>query len=212
MIKFLRTTAFVRLLTILPLLLLLLLLQVNTVSASEPATILPIETLTAETFKAMLDDNENSKWFDAVIDVREERTWQSGHIENATLIESLASFGTSDQVTTPQDLAGCEYCNLVIYCNSGNRAGRALKLLREHGFYGRLYNGLGIVQWKAAGYTLVTHGNSFDPPCITTSDASAGGTAASKEPYCYQAYTTGGNMENFAKTTPAPSLRATAAP
>jgi len=113
-----------------------------------------VTQLNATTFYQMLYDTE-TKWFDAVIDVRGQDEWDQGHIPNATLVESLASQGTDNEVTTTADVAGCEYCNLVVYCRSGARASQALNHLLAAGFKGNLYNGLGVSQWKAEGYPLV---------------------------------------------------------
>ena len=103
--------------------------------------------------------------FGAIIDVRSESEWNStGHIEGAYLVESLASFGTPMQVTSPADMAGCEDCSILVYCNSGARARVAIQHLVDAGFTGPLYNGLGITQWLAAGYELVAT-PSRPPPC-----------------------------------------------
>lgn len=114
-------------------------------------------------FKRRIDEG----FFASIIDVRSAAEFQGGHIENATLIESLASFGTSSQIATPNDLMGCESCDLGIYCNSGTRAGQAIVILKANGFRGRLYNGQGVVQWTNEGYPLVT-GPSTPAPCATT--------------------------------------------
>lgn len=126
------------------------------------------ERLTSEAFKAKIDAGE----IDALIDVRTQAEWDQGHIENAMLVESLVSFGTDAEITTPEDLAGCEFCTLGIYCRSGNRAGTAITKLQESGFKGRLYNGLGVRQWTEANFTLVT-GDSVDAPCVVDDAAGA---------------------------------------
>lgn len=154
------------------------------------AQLLPEEnefyTLSAEDFKTRIDEGG---WFDAIIDVRSASEFASGHIENATLIESLASFGTDDQVSTPADLAGCEYCNLVVYCQSGGRASQAIIILREAGFRGRLWNGQGTTQWTAAGYPLVDT-DSMDPVCLGNEEKSEQCRLA------YLAYTGGSTIVN----------------
>jgi rhodanese-related sulfurtransferase len=116
------------------------------------------ETLTAEGFFTLKDS------VDAVIDVRTLSEWESGHIEGAMLVEELASYGKACQVTTPMDLKGCEYCDIIVYCRSGNRAGAALTILQNAGFKGRLYNGLGVSQWTDANYPLVNT-PSIAAPC-----------------------------------------------
>eukprot|EP00339_Tiarina_fusa_P020486 CAMPEP_0116997342 /NCGR_PEP_ID=MMETSP0472-20121206/811_1 /TAXON_ID=693140 ORGANISM="Tiarina fusus, Strain LIS" /NCGR_SAMPLE_ID=MMETSP0472 /ASSEMBLY_ACC=CAM_ASM_000603 /LENGTH=191 /DNA_ID=CAMNT_0004696193 /DNA_START=227 /DNA_END=802 /DNA_ORIENTATION=+ len=89
--------------------------------------------------------------YDAVVDVRTQAEWDDGHIENATLVENLASDG--DGIL----LIGCESCTLAVYCRVGNRAGVAItRLLNEYGFNGTLYNARGTDQWTDAGYDLVS--------------------------------------------------------
>jgi rhodanese-related sulfurtransferase len=92
---------------------------------------------------------------DAIVDVRTRSEWESGHIEGAFFLENLGDAGTASEITSLLDLAGCEYCEIIVYCQSGNRAGRALLKLEAAGFQ-KLSNGQGTVQWQTNGYTLVT--------------------------------------------------------
>jgi phage shock protein E len=94
--------------------------------------------------------------FDVIVDVRTPEEWATGHLPNATLLDSLALFNTTGQVATPDDLPGCEgSCVILVYCRSGSRAAEASRILEEHGFAVPVYNGLGVSQWTAAGYDLV---------------------------------------------------------
>lgn len=43
---------------------------------------------------------------------------------------------------------------LVLYCRTGHRAGIAQKIFKKKGFK-NVFNGLGIFQWKEAGFKLV---------------------------------------------------------
>lgn len=112
--------------------------------------------------------------YDVIVDVRRRADeWDTlGHVSNATLVESLASY-TSDNTTLgkPSDLEGCEFCDIIIYCRSGRRAAVAITILRQAGFQGRLWNGLGVNQWTEAGYDLVFT-DSVVPPCTTDSAVS----------------------------------------
>tara|TARA_B100000780_G_scaffold65500_1_gene43033 strand:+ start:224 stop:541 length:318 start_codon:yes stop_codon:yes gene_type:complete len=61
-----------------------------------------------------------------VIDVRTQGEWDSGHLENAQHIEwqnilELAETASKDQ-------------EIYLYCRSGNRSGRAAKILKDNGF------------------------------------------------------------------------------
>ena len=94
-----------------------------------------------------------SNAYDAIIDVRTLDEWNDGHIANATLVES-----SQLQASIPDDILGCKgWCRMiVVYCRSGARAGVAIDLLLDSGFNGTLYNGQGVSQWTAAGYSLVS--------------------------------------------------------
>mmetsp|Transcript_5770 Transcript_5770/g.8391 ORF Transcript_5770/g.8391 Transcript_5770/m.8391 type:complete len:192 (+) Transcript_5770:103-678(+) len=91
--------------------------------------------------------------FDAILDVRTQNEWDSGHIPTATFVENLGSL-----LDIPQELEGCQgVCyTIVVYCASGFRANGAIDLLRGKGFQGTIYNGLGTNDWTQAGYELVT--------------------------------------------------------
>ena len=118
-----------------------------TVTAS---SLTPI-TLNATTFyTALMDDiiidsttttgsSRNKKWFDVIVDVRTQSEYTTGHINGSTLVESLASFNTTDQISTPQALHGCDYCDIVVYCRSGSRAATAIQHLIDAGYQGQLY-------------------------------------------------------------------------
>jgi len=144
-----------------------------------------VTELDAVTFKQYIDDSNK---FDVIVDVRTFAEWQTGHIEGATLVENLASFGSgaSTEIGTPADLAGCEYCNIAVYCRSGSRARQALNNLIAAGFKGRLYNGLGVSQWEGEDYPLVDT-PSVIPPCTVDPDVSEQCRLA------YLAYTGGGD-------------------
>jgi hypothetical protein len=60
--------------------------------------------LTPEQF---LDGNQKGL-FSVIVDVRTQSEWNAGHIENATLVENLASTGS------PELLLGCQKCTLVV--------------------------------------------------------------------------------------------------
>jgi rhodanese-related sulfurtransferase len=52
-----------------------------------------------------------------ILDVRTQSEWDSGHIAGATLAENLATFGTSShQGASPDDMIGCEFCSIAVYC------------------------------------------------------------------------------------------------
>ena len=71
----------------------------------------------------------------AIIDVRTEEEWSSGHLKGAIRI-GIADSDFRDQLGQLDKNA--EY---YIYCRSGNRAGQAIDIMREIGFNGELING-----------------------------------------------------------------------
>lgn len=117
--------------------------------------------LEGDEFKAMIDNGD----FFAILDVRTKAEFDAGHIEGATLVESLSSYGTDQQVATPEDLQGCEDCTMAVYCQTGNRAAAAIAVLQDAGFRGDLFNGQGTIQLVAAGFDLVKD-SSVEPSCV----------------------------------------------
>ena len=97
-------------------------------------------------------------FFRAVVDVRRMDEWTLGHLENATLMESL-------QVTQNiSKLADCERsCPIALYCRTGRRSKLAAQVLEANGFVA-VYDILGVSQLTAAGVALV-HSPSMDPSC-----------------------------------------------
>eukprot|EP00977_Amphora_coffeiformis_P017719 scaffold5873_cov172-Amphora_coffeaeformis.AAC.16 len=113
-----------------------------------------LETLRPDEFRERILAGD----FDVIVDVRRrDGEWDLGHIPEATLVENLALFSPG---------SGCEYCAIIVYCRSGARAGRAISILQENGFKGRLYNGLGIGQWTGSPYNYeLVNTSSVTPPC-----------------------------------------------
>lgn len=124
--------------------------------------------LDPEEFKDLIDQN----MLDVICDVRQLEEWESGHIEGATFCERLNAFGTGAQVATPDDLAGCEYCSIAVYCRAGTGcSGDAIQHLVDAGFVGQVYNAQGVNQWVGAGFPLVNT-TSVDPPCTMDANVS----------------------------------------
>ena len=160
-------------------------------------------TLTAEEFfQGTLEGR-----FDAIVDVRSAPEFRSGHIEGATLVANLAS--TADEAFR---LIGCESCSLVVYCNTGNRAASAIERLRNELGFGTatLYNGLGLSQWRNAGFPIVIDDVSIEAPCTredyvcvskddsTTAAPTPSPPATSEPPQ--PSLPTCGNFEGFCET------------
>jgi rhodanese-related sulfurtransferase len=101
---------------------------------------------------------------DVMLDVRTPEEWDTGHLENSP-----------DPAMTLQELGlwNCRSCRVVVYCRSGARAGAALIELEAAGFDGPLYNGLGVSQWTAQGYSLVNTPSVEDRRCMIIDQDSA---------------------------------------
>jgi rhodanese-related sulfurtransferase len=83
-----------------------------------------------------------------LLDVRTHEEFQSGHLPGAFMIDYYQE-DFADRIST-LDKAKTIY----IYCRSGGRSGRAMKMMQEQGF-DRLYNlHGGIMEWMAEGRTV----------------------------------------------------------
>jgi rhodanese-related sulfurtransferase len=114
-------------------------------------------------------DGVMNNTFRVLIDVRSETEFNSGHIENATLVANFAS----GEVELPSSVLDCGGCTMVVYCRSGARAAVAIqRLIDEYQFEPtRLYNGLGTSQWTNDGFPLVDTPSVDDPMCYSTCHA-----------------------------------------
>ena len=93
-------------------------------------------------------DEYQRGFFAAVVDVRTREEWEAGRIGNATFIESLQESGDVSSI------AGCERCNIAVYCRTGRRSKAAAEVLEAAGF-SSVYDALGVTQWEQAGMPLV---------------------------------------------------------
>ncbi|MBI5679911.1 MAG: MBL fold metallo-hydrolase [Methanobacterium sp.] len=82
-----------------------------------------------------------------ILDVREIGEWDNGHIEGAHHI--YVGYLKNHLNKIPKDK------NIIIYCDTGNRASIAASILKNNG-YNKVTNVLGSIRaWKAAGYPLI---------------------------------------------------------
>lgn len=129
-----------------------------------PSLVQSVESLTSQ---ELYEGIQNGR-FDVIVDTRTRAEWNTGHLPNATFLDSLNNFNTTGQISTPNDLDGCKgACTIVVYCRTGARAALAAKILEDNGFKSPVYNGLGVAQWTAAGHALVNT-PSLVPACKGT--------------------------------------------
>jgi len=70
-----------------------------------------------------------------IIDVRTLDEWNSGHLEGAIRV-GIADVDFANQLSMLDPTR-----DYYVYCRSGNRAGKAIDLMRDAGFTGQLING-----------------------------------------------------------------------
>ena len=67
-------------------------------------------------------------FFGAVIDVRTQGEWDTGHLPNAMLLESLQVNQDTSRI------AACTSCRIAVYCRTGQRSKAAADVLEAAGF------------------------------------------------------------------------------
>jgi rhodanese-related sulfurtransferase len=99
--------------------------------------------LSAEEFSRYTTDSTS-----ILLDVRTQEEFQSGHISGALMIDYYDEDFAHHISTLDKEKT------IYIYCRSGGRSGRSMKMMREQGF-DRLYNlHGGIMEWMAEGRTV----------------------------------------------------------
>jgi rhodanese-related sulfurtransferase len=102
---------------------------------------------TKEAFDLIQNNSENPDF--VILDVRTLDEYNSGHIENASMLDFYnESFADDLDQLDKND-------TYVVYCRTGNRSRSATDIMVELGFID-VYNMLGgIVQWDKDGYKIV---------------------------------------------------------
>ncbi len=121
--------------------------DIETPVQETPAQI--IENITPEEAFTLIQNNQNNPDF-AIIDVRTPEEVASGYIANAINIDfhSPAFYEKISKLDKNK--------TYLIYCQSGNRSGKALDIMAELNFR-EVYNILGgILAWKAEGLPTTT--------------------------------------------------------
>ncbi len=105
------------------------------------------DIIPVEAFDLIQENKENIDFI--ILDVRTEPEYKSGHIENAENIDYYLE-GFKDELGELD-----KNKTYLIYCASGNRSGRTLKIMDEMGFQ-KAYNVLGGIKgWKSKGLPVV---------------------------------------------------------
>lgn len=110
----------------------------------------------------LVEENEKT----LVIDVRGDDAYAKGHLANAINIPFDKFEGAI------ADLAGYEEQNIILICNTGNKSGKAAKILVDKGFK-KVYNaedGMDEFDYKTVTYTNVT-GSEFETLVAENKDA-----------------------------------------
>ncbi len=103
-------------------------------------------TITPEEVYALMQSDSSF----ILLDVRTESEYssESGHLKDAILLPVQE---LQDRLA---ELEPLKRKSMVVYCRSGNRSGRAVSLLSEHGF--KAYNMVGgILRWNAEKLPVV---------------------------------------------------------
>lgn len=106
-----------------------------------------IEEIDAATLKNWLDEKKVN-----LVDVREPGEYAGEHIPGAKLV-SLSKF-------KPEKIKLLNDKQTVLYCQSGNRSGKAAKQLLDAGFESVIHLKGGLPTWKQAGYEIEVNKNA----------------------------------------------------
>ena len=83
-----------------------------------------------------------------ILDVRTQDEYNQGHIENAININYYSK-------TLKKELKKLDKNKTyLVYCRSGNRSGKTLKIMEKLGFK-EVYNIGGMIEWNKTGYPVV---------------------------------------------------------
>jgi len=107
-----------------------------------------LHELNAAEAQAMIQDRHDDPDF-VILDIRTPAEYRQGHIDGALSIDYYnprfkADLDLLDRTKT-----------YLVYCRSGNRSGKAMKLFAEMGFTSVYHLSHGILEWQARGLKLV---------------------------------------------------------
>jgi rhodanese-related sulfurtransferase len=108
------------------------------------------QELKPEELKKWIELREKGKKHFVLIDVRTPEEHEAGFIPGTDTLIPLQVI----MEKFPKLKFDPEKDTIVLYCRTGHRAGIAQKIFKENGFK-NVFNGLGIFQWKEAGFKLI---------------------------------------------------------
>ena len=107
-----------------------------------------IQRLSARQAKVLIDANNNNPKF-VILDVRTPKEFSQGHIAGAVSLD----------YHNPKFVSGLKRLDTsktyLIYCRSGNRSGRTLRLIDKMGFQKVYHLEHGIIGWQKEKLPLV---------------------------------------------------------
>jgi rhodanese-related sulfurtransferase len=107
-----------------------------------------IHNLSAPAAQTLIRENQSNPAF-VILDVRTSAEYGQGHIAGAKLLD----------YKSPRFSAGLDQLDknitYLVYCRTGNRSGRALRLMETKGF-GKIYHlSAGVMDWASHNLPLV---------------------------------------------------------
>ncbi len=128
--------------TSLCLLLILLLIQTSSLAGEDV-----LKTISPAEASDLIAKHKNNADF-IILDVRTPREFKSGHIEKAILLDYYSKTYTDELKRLDKTKT------YLIYCRTGNRTGKTLKMIKNMGF-SRVYNmAKGIKGWRSKGFPV----------------------------------------------------------
>ncbi len=107
-----------------------------------------IHNLFAPAAQALIQENQSNPAF-VILDVRTPAEYGQGHIAGAKLLN----------YKSPRFSAGLDQLDksktYLVYCRTGNRSGRALRLMKTKGFDKIYHLSAGIMDWASHNLPLV---------------------------------------------------------
>lgn len=106
-----------------------------------------LKTISPKASYQLIQQNEKDPGF-VILDVRTPYEFKGGHIKGAVLIDYYSSTFVNDLKELSREKT------YLIYCRSGNRSQKTLKLFAELGFSHAYNMAKGIKGWKTEGFPI----------------------------------------------------------